>query len=92
MMEGVGWGVCITTIFALLPQLFPSRVGTFSVSLLSSQSQNNSSTFETSQGVVVGGIGIGYTIGPLIGSAFVTVSDMRTHARLHIIQMETAKI
>ena len=33
VVEGVGWAMSITTTFALIPVLFPSHVGTLTVSL-----------------------------------------------------------
>ena len=32
MTEGVGWAMTLATTFALLPSLFPSRIGTITVS------------------------------------------------------------
>ena len=34
MTEGLGWAMCTTTIFSLLAQLFPTRVGTLTASLM----------------------------------------------------------
>ena len=34
MTEGLGWAMCTTTIFSLLAQLFPTRVGTLTASFM----------------------------------------------------------
>ena len=65
LVEGVGWAMCETANFALMPQLFPSRIATVNVSLLFYVS---CLLFFVRQGIMAVGGGMGYAAGPPVGS------------------------
>ena len=73
LTEGVGWAMTATTSYALLPSLFPSRVATLNVSSCMSWGFLVVAPSYTLQGILFFGSGLGFTLGPPIGSLLVVV-------------------
>lgn len=77
MTEGVGSAMFFTATFTLLPEYYPSRIGTLLVSTVTLVIFHRLSVFFPHQGFFELGGGFGFAVGPVIGGLLYQLGGFR---------------